>query len=60
MDRYLLVIAVSDHIGHIHVVEPDLIKSEQYSDGSDAGKPILVGLIHSNESLLGEPWISME
>ena len=60
MDRYLLVIAVSDHIGRIHVVEHDLIKSEQYSDESDGWVPILVGLIHSNESLVGEPWISME
>ena len=60
MDRYLLVIAVGDHIGRIHVVEHDLIKSEQYSDGSDAGKPIPVGLIHSKVPLVGEPWMSME
>ena len=60
MDRYLLVIAVSDHIGRIHVVEPDLIKSEQYSDESDGWVPILVGLIHSKVPLVGEPWMRIE
>ena len=42
MDRYLLVIAVGDHISRVHVVEHDLIKSEQYSDVSDGWVLILV------------------
>ena len=41
-DRLLLVIRVRDHISKIHVVEYDLIGSEQDSDGSDGLVPILV------------------
>ena len=39
---YLLVIGVGDHISKIHVVEYDLIGSEQDSDGSDGWISMLV------------------
>ena len=39
---YLLVIRVRDNISKIHVVENDLIGSEQDSDGSDGWVLILV------------------
>ena len=42
MDRLLLVIRVRDHISKIHVVENDLIGSEQDSDESDGWVPMLV------------------
>ena len=41
-NSYLFVIRVLDHISKIHVVEYDLIWSNQDSDGSDGWVPILV------------------
>ena len=41
-NSYLFVIRVRDHISKIHVVENDLIGSEQDSDESDGWIPILV------------------
>ena len=59
-DRSLLVIGVGDHISKIHVVENDLIGSEQDSDGSDGGFRYLYGSILSNVPLVSKAWISME
>ena len=41
-NRYLLVIRVRDHIRKIHIVEHDLIGSEQDSHGSDVRILVLV------------------
>ena len=39
---YLFTTGVHDHTGRIHIVEHDLIRSQQNSDGSDVGVTILV------------------
>ena len=43
-DGYLFTIGVRDHIGRIHIVEHNLIRSEEDIHGSDVGIPILVGV----------------
>ena len=45
-DCHSLIIAVSNHIRRIHVVEHSLgfLGSKQYSHGSDSWIPILVGV----------------
>lgn len=60
MDCYLLVIGIRDHIGRIDVVEHDLIKSKQDSDGNEAGVPILVRVDPFERAVTNEPWMSME
>ena len=59
-DYYALIIGVRHHIVRIHVVEHDLIGSDQDSDGSEIVVPMLVWIDPFDGTLLGEPWMSME
>ena len=43
-DRYLLVIAVSNHIRRVNIVEHSLIRTKQDSHGSDVRILVLVGV----------------
>ena len=42
--RHSLIIAVSNHIRRIHVVEHRTIRMKQHSHGSDVGILVLVGI----------------